>query len=126
MLIRSITRHYVVETDAKTGKLESREQKIPLPSHVLAAVSSSTLALLRGGYEESIVSFGGKLHLMGALFFSLTTLVVYTGELIQCCLPSCCYACLRDMRIVKIRGAKPGCRVLHSKSCCDSEWGNKE
>ena len=44
--------------------------------HVMTSLYNSFLSVLQGGYEESVVTNGGSIHLLGTAFFIMTILAV--------------------------------------------------
>ena len=57
------------------------DRYIPIYEHMVKSVYTSFLALLQMEYRLSVVTLGGKLHLIGASFFILVLLAVYTANL---------------------------------------------
>jgi hypothetical protein len=71
----------VVVTDDKTG--ESVLKKIPVPWYrtVIKSIYIAFLAVLQQSYEQSVLTIGAMLNLLGISFFILTIVAVYTANL---------------------------------------------
>ena len=75
----------LIETTERSNREEPKEEfvvrRVPVYRHVIRSIYTSFLSVLQQGYDNSVVSCGSMLHLMGFSFFLLTLIAVYTANL---------------------------------------------
>jgi hypothetical protein len=64
------------EEENGDGTHEIVYREISIWEHVMTSLYNSFLSVLQGGYEESVVTNGGSIHLLGTAFFIMTILAV--------------------------------------------------
>jgi hypothetical protein len=72
---------FVVVSHKDSPVEEIQERKIPIYRHMIHSVYVSFLSVLQYGYDNPIITKGGRVHLIGFAFFILTLLAVYTANL---------------------------------------------
>jgi Ligand-gated ion channel len=65
----------------RNGSEYARKQKIPYRNTIIKAIYVTLLAVLQASYEQSVVTVGAMLNLLGISFFILTIIAVYTANL---------------------------------------------
>lgn len=63
------------------GSMQLRKVKIPFGVHIVKSIYINLLAVLQSSYEQTVISIGGMLNLLGISFFILTLIAVYTANL---------------------------------------------
>ena len=68
-------------TNRHTGEVVTKTEKIPLAKQVLKAIYMSFLSFTSESYDVSVITIGGKIHLLGIFSFLILVLAVYTANL---------------------------------------------
>lgn len=72
---------FVVVTKKDSPVEEIQERAVPIYRHMIRSIYVSFLSVLQSGYDNPIITEGGRIHLIGFAFFILTLLAVYTANL---------------------------------------------
>jgi hypothetical protein len=62
--------------DTKGGQQEIKERKVPLYRHIVRSMYIGYLSVLQQNYNQSVVTYGAMLNLLGISFFILTIIAV--------------------------------------------------
>ena len=71
----------VTITDCVKHSTKVEERFIPYHRHIIKSVYVTVLSVMQKKYKNTLVSAGGKLHLIGISFMMLTVTAVYTAKL---------------------------------------------
>jgi Ligand-gated ion channel len=77
----SFPREETVLIELRNGTVYPRTRKIPFARTIIKAFYVTLLAVLQASYEQSVVTVGAMLNLLGISFFILTIIAVYTANL---------------------------------------------
>ena len=73
------------EEEGDDGTTEVTYREISIWEHLGTGLYNSFLSVLQGGYEDTVVSTGGFVHLIGVAFFLLTIIAVCKYLTVACC-----------------------------------------
>jgi len=75
------TEEAVVVLDDKKGESYLKKRRIPIRRSIIKSIYIAFLSVLQQNYEQSVLTLGAMLNLLGISFFILTIIAVYTANL---------------------------------------------
>lgn len=74
-------REEMVVITRSNGEHEFRKLPVPFVQHIVKSIYINFLAVMQSSYEQTVISIGAMLNLLGISFFILTIIAVFTANL---------------------------------------------